>query len=126
MSHEHANPLAFENNKKDLKSALRYNEGKPKLGYIDLSLHEDMAKVLEFGAKKYSKNNWKKGLGVDNVLDSMLRHIAAIQKGEINDFESGLPHHAHIQCNAMFLANEFKLLEIQNEIENFKINKNDI
>ncbi len=84
--------------------ALRYNKNKPKLSLIDLSKMEDCANVLEFGAKKYSRDNWKKGLPLSEILDSMLRHIAAIQKGEWLDPESGLPHIGHIQCNALFLA----------------------
>jgi hypothetical protein len=34
----------------------------------------------------------------------MLRHAFAIQRGEINDPESGLPHAAHIMCCAAFIV----------------------
>jgi len=87
-----------------LDKALRYNEGKPQFSLIDLNSMEDCAKVLEFGANKYSRNNWQKGFPLSTILDSMLRHIAALQRGEMIDPESGLPHTGHIQCNALFLG----------------------
>lgn len=86
-------------------SAERKNEGKPKLSMIDLSCLSDCARVLEFGAKKYSKDGWRKGFPQSEILDSLLRHIAEIQKGELIDPESGLSHIGHLQCNAMFLGN---------------------
>jgi len=95
--------------------ALRYNKNKPKLSLIDLSRMEDCANVLEFGAKKYSRDNWKKGLPLSEILDSMLRHIAAIQKGEWLDPESGLPHIGHIQCNALFLGNLNNVIDLEVE-----------
>src|SRR3954471_9914104 len=85
--------------------ALRYNQGKPQYSMLDLKCFEHCAYVLEFGAKKYSRDNWKLGMTVSSLLDSMLRHIAAIQSGEVDDPESGLPHIGHLQCNAMFLGN---------------------
>jgi hypothetical protein len=88
--------------------AERYNEGKPKMSFLDLSSFEDTVRVLEFGANKYSRNNWKKGLPTSEILDSMMRHISALQRGEYLDPESGLPHHGHIGCNAMFLEHTLK------------------
>ena len=90
--------------------ALRYNEGKPCLSQIDLTCLADCAKVLEFGAKKYGRNNWRKGMPVDKLLDSLLRHIAAIQRGDHIDLESGISHIGHIQSNAMFLGNKNNIM----------------
>ena len=86
------------------EKALRYNEEKPKYSLLDLNSMKHGVQVLEFGANKYSRNNWKKGMPITQILDSMLRHIAAIQSGEWLDPESGLPHIGHIQCNALFLG----------------------
>lgn len=86
----------------------RHNKGKPKYSLLDLNSFEDCVRVLEFGAEKYSRDNWKKGLPVSEILDSMLRHISAIQRGEFIDPESGLPHHGHISCNVMFLEHTIK------------------
>lgn len=86
------------------EQALRYNDGKLQWSLVDFPSLEPMVKVLEFGAKKYSPNNWKKGLPIDKIAESLLRHTFALLNGEINDPESGLPHIGHIQCNAMFIA----------------------
>lgn len=86
------------------EKADRFNEGKPKLSLVNLRCLEPCARVLEYGTIKYSRDNWMKGMPVTEILDSMLRHISAMQNGEWYDKESGLPHIGHIQCNAMFLG----------------------
>lgn len=83
---------------------IRYNEGKLQWTLIDFSCLEDMVKVLEFGEKKYSRDNWKKGLKTTEVADSLMRHLFAYLRGEDKDPETGLPHTAHLLCNAMFLS----------------------
>ncbi len=85
--------------------ASRNNIGKPKMSYISMKCLAPCAKVLEFGAAKYSRNNWKKGMPVSQILDSLLRHIGDLQEGKIIDEESELAIIGHIQCNAMFLGN---------------------
>lgn len=87
----------------------RKNQGKPELSYVldAMPALKDMVAVMEFGAKKYARNNWQKGFPKDKLLDSMLRHIDAFYSGEELDPESGLPHVGHILCNAMFLAYHF-------------------
>lgn len=84
--------------------ALRYNEGKVQWSLVDFPSLEPMVRVLEFGMKKYAKDNWKKHMDLDKILDSTMRHIAALNSGESIDPESGLPHIGHIMCNAMFYS----------------------
>ena len=80
------------------------DQSKPMVSLIDPMWLLDTAAVLSFGAKKYSKDNWKY---VDNPNDRYLsaayRHLLAFQSGEVNDPESGLPHIAHATCCLMFL-----------------------
>lgn len=90
------------------ETAMRFNQGKPQLSYIPLDLMEDCARVFEYGAKKYARDNWKKGDYMTSLFDSMLRHVAALQKGEYVDPESNLPHLGHIMCNVLFLSNTCK------------------
>lgn len=84
------------------EKGLRYNENKLKWSLVHFKSLEPMVKVLMFGAKKYSPDNWKKGLDKKEILDSMMRHIAELIDGYETDKESGLPIIGHIQCNAMF------------------------
>src|SRR6185295_6841615 len=84
--------------------AMRFNKGKPEWSLVDFQAFIPMVRVLEFGAQKYARDNWKNGLDMDQILDSMLRHIFAIIDGQDIDPESGLPHIGHIQCNTMFYA----------------------
>lgn len=80
----------------------RFNEGKPKWSLVHYRSLIPMIRVLEYGCKKYSPDNWKKGLDLKEILESMQRHLAALMDGEEIDSESGIHHMGHIQCNAMF------------------------
>lgn len=87
------------------EQAQRHNTGKPQLSYVPLDCFTECARVFEYGAVKYGeRDNWRKGQELEQILDSLLRHIAAIQAGEELDKESGLHHIGHIQCNAAFLG----------------------
>ena len=84
----------------------RYNDDKAPVSMILEAKHavEGCAKVLGFGAQKYERANWRKGLSHTEICDSLLRHLSAYLGGEDNDPESGLPHVDHITCNAIFLG----------------------
>lgn len=83
--------------------AKRYNSGKLQWTQIDFNSLEELVKVLEYGAKKYGKDNWKKGLPITEIAESLLRHLFAFLDGEDNDKESGESHIGHIMANAMFM-----------------------
>lgn len=80
----------------------RYNEGKPMMSLLPPVALEEVAKVLTYGAKKYSKFNWMKGLPYMEIIDSCERHISAWKKGEDID-ESACLHIAHAACNLLML-----------------------
>ncbi len=86
-----------------LNHAERNNTGKTELTLLPPGALEDLAKVLEFGAKKYTRDGWKKGMPYSVCMDSCLRHVFALRKGEWLDKESGLPHAAHAMCNLVFI-----------------------
>lgn len=86
-----------------MEKANRYNKGKTAWSLIDYPSIEPMAKVLMYGCEKYDRDNWKKGLTVTSVIDSLMRHIVAFKQGETLDEESGLPHIGHAMCNLMFM-----------------------
>lgn len=84
------------------EKAMRFNNGKLKWSYVHFGSLEPMVRVLMYGAEKYAPENWKKGLDMKEILESMQRHLCSLLDGEVIDPESGLPHMGHVQCNAMF------------------------
>lgn len=87
-------------------SALRDNAGKPELSFLlDLGRSlEALTKVFEQGAIKYARGNWKKGGKPDQeYLDSALRHLFKIGKGETYDVDTGCLHAAHVAWNVLAL-----------------------
>lgn len=82
----------------------RYNQGKLRWSMLDFEALEDVVRVLEFGASKYERGNWRLGLKHTEIIDSLMRHLHEIMIGNDTDNETGLPHIAHIMCNAMFLS----------------------
>ena len=93
--------------KRDLKAgvATKDDKGKPKITLLDTRFVEGMSKVMMYGlSKKYERDNWKKKMDPERLLDAMLRHAFDIAQGELIDPESGLPHAFHIACNAMMYS----------------------
>ena len=66
---------------------------------------EQVVRVLEFGAVKYSVDNWRHVPDARyRYRDALLRHTVAMIRGEDTDPESDLPHAAHAACCALFLV----------------------
>jgi hypothetical protein len=85
-------------------SGARANGDKPSYEQVPLFALEGAARVLKFGASKYRRGNWAKGMSWSVVFDCLLRHMVAWQRGEELDPESGLPHLDHAMCNLLFLS----------------------
>lgn len=89
--------------KSEMKINGKHFEGKVQPTLVYPSLIKAVARVREFGNKKYiDKENWRT---VDPAMyhDALYRHWLAHLEGEEVDSESGLPHLWHVVCNAMFL-----------------------
>ena len=84
--------------------ALRYNEGKARWSLVHFPSLEPMVEVLEFWAKKYDEENWKKPMDKKQILNSMMRHLVRLMEEEELDSESWLPHVWHILANCMFYS----------------------
>lgn len=83
----------------------KYDKGKVRMDLVPLDVVENVAKILTMGAEKYSENSWQELPNFwSRYKAALLRHLAAIDKGELVDPESGLPHIDHVLCNAMFLS----------------------
>jgi len=86
---------------KRLKS-IRYNLGKPRWSLLHYPSIEPLVRVMEYGERKYTRNNWKIGLDKLEILDSLSRHLFALINGEERDKETKELHAGHIMANAMF------------------------
>lgn len=82
----------------------RYNTGKLQWSLVDMKALEPMVEVLMAGAKKYSPDNWKKGLPVKDLMDSLQRHYVDFSTGIDLDEETQLSHVGHMMCNLMFIS----------------------
>jgi len=69
------------------------------MGLIPEEALKAHAAVREFGAKKYARNNWKKGIPFSFTLDAILRHLFAYARGQETDPESGISHLGHVLCD---------------------------
>ena len=84
-------------------AARKETRGKLRLELVPPELMEHMARVLEYGARKYGDENWRRGLPYSFFYAAALRHLLAWYAGDDDDEESKLPHLAHAVCNLVFL-----------------------
>lgn len=87
---------------------LRYNEGKLRYDLFEPFAMEQLAQVFTRGAEKYEPNNWLRGMAWSKCMASLKRHIAAFEKGEDLDSETGCMHMAHAAWNALALVSYSK------------------
>jgi hypothetical protein len=79
------------------------DKGKPQFSLMPPVAWKAIAKVLTFGAKKYSRNNWEKCEDLNQYVDATLRHINAYMSGERIDADSGEHNLACACCSLMFI-----------------------
>lgn len=84
-------------------SGARFNKGKVRYELIPTHLLESTARVFTYGANKYAAWNWVKGMPYSAVIGCVKRHLAAIERGEDYDAESGERHIGHLMCNLLML-----------------------
>jgi len=88
-------------NEKD--KGVKFNSGKYMMHLVPLEALKEVAKVFTYGAKKYTADNWRKGMSFSRYFNAAERHLQAFWLNENIDEESGLPHLAHAICNLMML-----------------------
>lgn len=89
-----------------MRASTKFDQGKPPMTLVDPDFTEGLARVLGFGAGKYGRGNWQAtGLAYTRVLDAAHRHLAAFERGEDLDPETGLQHMYHAAACLMFMAN---------------------
>jgi|TARA_R110000803_G_scaffold53795_2_gene110296 hypothetical protein len=82
---------------------VKADEAKTRYDLLPPELLEETAKVLTFGAQKYSAHNWAQGASWSRYFSAMMRHMWAWWRGEDNDPETGFSHLAHAACCLSFL-----------------------
>ena len=98
----------------DCSQGVKFDTGKPPMGLLPWKALTEIAKVLDFGAKKYNSYNWAKGMKWSRLYDAALRHLSVWIEGEDKDQETGLSHLAHAGCCILFLLT-YELLNIGND-----------
>lgn len=78
-----------------------------------------VARVYEYGSRKYAPHNWLKGYPWSWATDALFRHIEAWRGGERLDPETGLPHLAHAVFH-LFSLMEFEERGIGEDDRGFK------
>lgn len=76
--------------------------GKPRMELLPLEAICEVAKVMTFGANKYTDGGWRHVPdGIRRYEGAMLRHLMQEEFEEIDD-ETGELHAAAVACNALF------------------------
>lgn len=100
----------LKNNAVSAKGRPKETKGKPVLSLVPRGINECIARVREYGNKKYgSADGWKQ-MSRQDYWEACLRH-AEKARNDIDsvDEESGLPHTWHLACNLSFiLSRELK------------------
>ena len=82
---------------------VKHDSGKPDMSLLPAPALTQIAEVLTFGANKYDKHNWRKGMEWSRISAAAMRHLVAWNEGEDLDPESRLNHLAHAACCLTFL-----------------------
>jgi hypothetical protein len=82
-----------------MSGGIKHDQGKPDLTYESLETQVLLARVREFGAKKYSRDQWKNGFSMLRSLAAAKRHIEKFLSGQTYDEESGLLELGHAMAN---------------------------
>lgn len=83
----------------------KFDGGKAQLTLVPTQIFFDIARIREYGVKKYKDpENWKR-VEIERYRDAMYRHwLAYVNDPHGLDEESGMPHLWHVACNCAFLC----------------------
>ncbi len=84
---------------------IKADAGKPKLTLVPRQIIFDIAKVREYGLKKYCDAECWQNVEIERYRDATFRHFMAyLDDPKGVDIESGLSHLSHLACNIAFLC----------------------
>jgi hypothetical protein len=95
--------LLKESTSDKYETGVKFDNGKPSISLAPSEAILGMCDAFGYGAKKYERNNYRKGYEWTRALDAAVRHILSELDGEEKDEESGLSHWKHaLACIAMY------------------------
>lgn len=84
---------------------IKSDAGKPQLTLVPREIIFDIARVREFGNRKYKDPNSWRNVEKERYRDAAFRHFMKyLDEPNGVDEESGLPHLWHLACNIAFLC----------------------
>lgn len=86
-------------------SGTKFDQDKPDMTLVSRVFVEGVAKCMMFGANKYGRHNYLKGMQLTRLLAAAQRHIKAFEDGENIDSDSGLDHLTHAAANINMILN---------------------
>ncbi len=100
--------ISLEEKLNTIKETLKFDEGKPCISDIPQHSLMSVAKVFNYGTKKYSKFNYSGGTDWLRYYDATQRHLNAWMTGEDID-ESSHSHIDHAIASLMMLRENMHL-----------------
>lgn len=84
-------------------SGSKHDKDKAPITMIPSEAIEEMAHAFNYGAKKYTRNNFKSGIEYTRLLDAAFRHMLAFNNNEDTDPESSRSHISHALASLAML-----------------------
>lgn len=91
---------------------IKYDQDKPDYSLLPFGAVDQVVKVLTYGSKKYSRDNWKY-VEEFRYQAAAMRHFSAYMQGEQFDPETTIHHLAHMITSLLFLLQ--KDLDVQKQ-----------
>lgn len=106
----HKQPVYVDIPPEKNNSGVKYDQGKEMMSLLPPEALLELGKVMTYGAQKYEKENWRKGISYQRLMDAAQRHLLKFQSNKYldTDDESKLHHLAHAAVNLIMLL-QFEL-----------------
>lgn len=96
-----------------LKEETAYKETEGKLFYeLDFEFITQMAERMASNKGKYKPYNWQKLDNIEDLKQSLLRHVLEVMKGNYQDDNRAKGHLEAVAINAMFINYQLKRNEV--------------
>ena len=95
--------ISSPNWREPITEGQKFDSDKLRYELLPPELLEEVARVLTFGAHKYSARNWELGMAWSRPFAALMRHMWAWWRGEEKDPETGYSHLSHAACCIAFL-----------------------